>query len=200
MRVAGEEGVVIGPPVENRALEARDGAGLPAGPLHGGEQPEAEPGLGREQRPAPGPPAGGARKAPHQGIEPLLQAGTIGDEGCARRHVGREEGLRDRRAEPGDVGAQGEGQKGGDRPPVTDDHRREAGMAQAMSAMGRDDRPRKERMRRDGSNRQRVPGRGLGSERGNGLDRRPRRSGEGQGAHHRAALRWGNPTTGVERP
>ena len=57
VRVAGEEGIVIASPVENRALELRDATDLPAGPPHGGEEPGSEAGLDGEQRPAPGTPA-----------------------------------------------------------------------------------------------------------------------------------------------
>lgn len=110
MRVAGEEGVVIAPAVEDRARERHHGADLPASPRHGGEKPGPEAGFCREPWPAPGPSAGGEGEPGHQGVEPVVQAGTVGDEGGGLRHVRREEGLRERRAEPGDVGAQAEGQ------------------------------------------------------------------------------------------
>ena len=82
-----EEGGVVGAPVEDRAFEAGDLPALPSGGSERGEQVPAEPGVGREERPAPGPPARGLAQALDERSE---DGGALRPGGDERRRRGDE--------------------------------------------------------------------------------------------------------------
>ena len=144
-------------PVEHRAFERGHRGAPPAGAVHRGDEAGAGRAVEGQQRPAPGPAAGGGGEARDEGVEHGVPFRAVGDEGRGRGDEGREEGPRDAAAERADVARDSVGQGGFEPAPAADCDEAQGLGGEAGALMRGDDVAGVVRMRGAGPREQVVP-------------------------------------------